>query len=89
MTLYTPEVREYVHTRNWPKGLQLDVVEDVMDIEGEEVRQLRFIFYRDNWLQFEAQQHLIIANTVKEVMETLRANGIQCYMGRMESRANG
>lgn len=80
-TLYTKEVRDYIFTRDWPRGLQLDVFEDEY--------QLNFIFYRDNWIKFSNDEHLKIASIVKEVMEKLRADGIPCYMGRMESRYGG
>ena len=86
MSLYTPEVREFVHTRDWPRGLQLDIIEEVVNIEGLLTPSLRFQFYRDNWMKFEAADHIKIANTVKEVMEALRAQRIPCYMGKMESR---
>lgn len=80
-SLYTPEVRQYVNSRNWPKGLQLDVFEDEL--------QLNFVFYRDNWITFDTADQMQIAAMVKEVMEKLRKDGIPCYMGRMESRASG
>lgn len=86
MSLYTPEVREYIWSRDWPKGLQLDIFEDTTNVEGIDVPHLNFVFYRDNWLTFDAQEHLKIANTVQEVITKLRNDGIHCYMARMESR---
>lgn len=77
-TLYTPEVREYVRSRDWPKELIFDVYEDEF--------QLNFVFYRDNWITFDTQTHLRIAATIKEVMEKLRSDGIPCYMGAMRGR---
>lgn len=86
MTLYTPQVREYVLSRDWPKGLQLDIFEDVAEIYGLETPHLNFVFYRDNWLTLKPEQHLKAANIIKEVLEKLRSDGIPCYMAKMESR---
>lgn len=80
MNLYTPEVREYVHNRPWPKGLLIDVYED-----DEPLPHLNFVFYRDNWLQLSSEAHVQAALVVKEVMEKLRKDGIPCYMGKMET----
>lgn len=80
-TLYTPEVKEFVHTRKWPKGLQLDVIE-YPDYLG-------FRFYRDNFIQFDGEDQLQIANMVKEVMEKIRSMGIPCYMEKMEKVSDG
>ena len=87
MSLYTPEVREFVRTRDWPKGFQLDIIEHEVEVEGIITPYLKFVLYRDNWLTFEPAEHLKITAIVKEVMETLRANRIPCYMDRMESRS--
>lgn len=80
-TLYTPEVREYIYSREWPKGLQVDVFEEEFN--------LNIIFYRDNWLTLTREAQFSAAAIVKEVMEKLRADGIPVYMGRMESRFSG
>lgn len=79
-SLYTNEVREYVNTRPWPKGLKLTVTEP-----HEPEPHLLFIFYRDNWLTFDSDQQMMIANIVGEVMNKLRRDGIPCYMGKQES----
>lgn len=80
-TLYTPEIRRFVRTRNWPKGLVVDV------IEYEEY--LAFRFYRDNFIQFDGETQRHIASIVKEVMEKIRGLGIPCYMEKMEKVSDG
>ena len=80
-TLYTPAIREYVHSRAWPRGLVLDV------IEHEDY--LAFRFYRDNFVRFDGEDQKQIAMMVKEVMETLRSQGIPCYMEKMERVSDG
>ena len=58
-----------------------------MDVfeETEPGPHLNFVFYRDNWLGFEAKEQLKIALVIKEVMEKLRRDGVPCYMGKMEA----
>jgi hypothetical protein len=80
-TLYTPEVREFVRTRKWPRGLIMDV------IEYEDY--LGFRFYRDNFIQFDGEAQRQIASTIKEVMEKIRGMGIPCYMEKMERVSDG
>lgn len=77
-TLYTAEVREYIQTRGWPKGLVMDVYES--DDPGP---HLNFVFYRDNFIKFDTEQQAKIAAVIKELMEKLRKDGIPCYMGKM------
>lgn len=76
-SLYTDEIKTFVHTRDWPRGLVLDVVE-YEDYLG-------FRFYRDNFIKFDGEAQRQIASTVKEVMEKIRGLGIPCYMEKMES----
>lgn len=78
-SLYSDEVRMFVHTRDWPKGLIMDIYE-----ETEPGPHLNFVFYRDNFIRFNVDEQAKIAAIVKEVMEKLRADGIPCYMGKME-----
>lgn len=80
-TLYTPEIREFVHTRRWPKGLVVDIV--------EYESYLGFRFYRDNFITFDSDAQRQIAMQIKEVMETLRGQGIPCYMEKMEKVPDG
>lgn len=79
-TLYTPQIKEYVHSVGWPKGLVLDVVE----YPG----YLAFRFYRDNFITFSPADQKQIALAIKQVMEHIRGQGIPCYMEKME-RSNG
>lgn len=85
-SLYTPQVREYIVTRPWPKGLQLDITEDVNDFG---LHELYIVFYRDNWLTLSPEKHLIASELVKEVLTKLRADGVPISFGRMESRYGG
>lgn len=80
-TLYTDEIKTFVHTRDWPIGLILDVVE-YEDYLG-------FRFYRDNFIQFDGEAQRQIAATVKEVMEKIRGMGIPCYMEKLERTTDG
>ncbi len=79
-TLYSPEIKTFVHTRDWPRGLIMDVV--------EYEQHLGFRFYRDNFIQFDGDEQRRIAATVKEVMEKIRGLGIPCYMEKMERVAD-
>jgi hypothetical protein len=75
-SLYTPEVRQYVLSRPWPKGMRLDVIE--YDYH------LGFKFYKHNFIQFDRETQAHIAMLIKELMEKLRADGIPCYMEKGE-----
>lgn len=72
MTLYSKEIMQYIHTRQWPRGLKIEVV------EYEEYLGLRL--FRDNFNAFDGEDRLQIAMMVKEVMEKVRADGIPIYM---------
>jgi hypothetical protein len=78
--LYTAEVREYVHSRPWPKGLIMDIA-----YNDDPLPHLNFIFYRDNWLEFDFTQQAKIAALIQEVITKLRNDGVPAYMGRMEN----
>lgn len=78
-SLYTPEVREFICSRNWPKGLVFDVAE-----ADTPEPHLNLIFFRDNWLTLNMDQHLQVAAVVKEVMDKLWNDGIPTYTGKME-----
>ena len=79
-SLYTDEVKQYIHTRPWPRGLVMDVFED-----DDPVPHLNFIFYRDNFIKFDTDAQKQIASIIQEIMTKLRKDGIPCYMGRMKS----
>lgn len=71
-SLYTYEIKNYVKTRAWPKGLVFDVI--------EYPQYLGFRFYVDNFSKFDGEDRLQIAGQVKEVMEKIRGLGIPCYL---------
>lgn len=79
-SLYTDEIRTFVRTREWPKGLILDVVE-YPDYLG-------FRLYRDNFILFDGEAQRHIASIVKEVMEKIRGMGIPCYLEKEEKVPN-
>jgi len=84
VTLYSDEVRNFIRTRDWPRGLAWEVVE-YPDYLG-------FRLFRDNFNSFDGEDRLQIAMMVKEVMEKIRKDGIPIYMEKMESvhgRNNG
>lgn len=71
-SLYNNNIKQFVGSRPWPRGLIFDV------IEYEE--HLAFRFYRENFNTFDSADQLQIAAQVKEVMETIRKDGIPTYM---------
>ncbi len=81
MTLYTPEVRNFIRTRAWPKGLVMDVIE--YDYH------LGLRFYRDNFITFDGEEQRQIASMVKETMEKIRGMGIPIYMEKLERVSDG
>lgn len=84
MSLYTNEIRDYIKTRDWPKGLVMDIYEN-----DEPAPHLNIIFFRDNWLTFNFEDQMKITSTVKEIMEKLWSDGVPTYVGKMESVSNG
>lgn len=83
-SLYTAEVREYIHSRPWPRGLQLSVYE-----HDEPAPHLNIVFFRDNWLTLDFEAHQKVVSIVKDIMAKLWADGIPIYTGKMESSVNG
>lgn len=80
-SLYTPEVRDYVRSRNWPRSLQWKIFEN-----DEPSPHLNIIFFRDNWLTLSVDEQLLTTSIVKEVMLKLWEDGIPTYTGKMESQ---
>lgn len=78
-SLYTNEVREFIHTRAWPSGLAFDVRED--DVPAP---HLNIVFYRDNWLTLSREAQFATTNIVTEVMRKLWDDGIPTYVGKIE-----
>lgn len=80
-TLYPNSIREYVRTRDWPKGLVFDVV--------EYESWLGFRFYADNFATLKGEELVSVAATIKEVMEKIRGLGIPCYLEKQERAPRG
>ena len=80
-SLYTDDIRKYIRSRDWPKGLIYEVV------EYEEHLAMRF--FRDNFNSFDGEDRLHIAMMVKEVMEKIRSLGVPIYMEKMETAYYG
>lgn len=78
MTLYSNEIRRYIHTRDWPKGLLIDTKE-IFD-EFHKPLYLQMILYRDNFNQFDGEDQLRIAQSVRECMEKIRKDGVPIYL---------
>lgn len=72
MQMYSNEVRNQLHGITWPKGLIIEVVEYQY--------YLAFRFYRDNFEKFNGETKYYIAMRIKELMESVRKQGIPCYM---------
>ena len=70
--LLTPEVRQYIHSRDWPKALQFRL--------KEEWAGIYVIFYRDNFSTLDGEDQKQIAMTMKECMEKIRADGIPIFL---------
>lgn len=83
LSLYTDEVKRFIFTRDWPKGLVMDIREAY-----EPEPHLNLIFFRDNWLTFDFDDQQKVTTIVKEVMAKLWADGVPTYVGKME-KAHG
>lgn len=70
-SLYTNEVRQFLRTREWPKGLIWEIVE-FDDF-------LRFRLYRDNINAFDATDKLQLAKVVNEALSAISQRGIPIY----------
>lgn len=80
-SLYSNEVRQFIKSRQWPKGLRMEVV------EFPEFLRLRF--FRDNLNSFDSEDKLQIAKLVNEVMMGIRKNGIPIYTEVAKGDGNG
>lgn len=80
LSLYTNEIRDYIRSRDWPKGLVMDVRE-----YDQPAPHLKFVFFRDNWLTFTYDDQMKIHSIVKEVMHKLWGEGVPAYADKMES----
>jgi hypothetical protein len=79
VNLYSQEVREFIHSRNWPSGLKFEVRQN-----DEPEPHLNIIFYRDNWITLSFDAQMQTTEIVKEVMHKLHADGIPTYVGKIE-----
>ena len=79
-SLYTPEVRKFILSRDWPKGMQYSIYED-----DDPAPHLNIVFFRDNWLTLAGEDQLKVTNIVKDIMYKLWNDGIPIYTGKMES----
>lgn len=77
-TLYTNEVREFIHTRDWPSGLVFEIREDY-----EPEPHLNIVFFRDNWLTLSREAQYQTTEVVHEVMAKLWPT-VPTYVERME-----
>ena len=75
-SFYTPEMREYVRSRDWPKGLLFEVVEykDSLGIR----------FYSHNFDNMDGVDKHQAAMMIKEVIEKFRSLGIPTYLEKAE-----
>lgn len=80
-SLYTGEVKEYIHSRNWPKTVQWSIFEN-----DDPEPHLNLVFYRDNWLTLSVDEQLQVTSIVKEIMFKLWSDGIPTYTGKAESQ---
>jgi hypothetical protein len=78
-TLYSNEVRSFINSRDWPKGLLLEVREN--DFPQQ---HLNIVFFRHNWLTLTAEDQIRTTEIVREVIAKLWADGIPTYTGKME-----
>lgn len=81
-SLYTPEIRTFINTRDWPRGLQRQIVE----YPG----YLQLVLFRDNFNAFDGEGRRQVAMMVKETMEKVRSLGCPIYLevasGRLDRR---
>lgn len=79
-SLYTQAVRQFINSRDWPSGLVMEVRENT-----EPGPHLNLVFFRDNWLTMDFEDHQKITTIVKDIMAKLWGEGIPTYVGKMES----
>lgn len=78
-TLYSKEVKQYISTRDWPKGLHFEITEVYVPAQ-----HINIVFSRENWLRLNPDDHLKIVGIVKEIMSKLWTDGIPVYIEKME-----
>lgn len=78
-SLYTEDIRRFVNTRDWPKGIIFEIREDI-----DPSPHLNIIFFRDNWLTLDRDAQFKATGIVKEIMDKLWKDGVPTYVGKME-----
>lgn len=71
-SLYDDSIKQFIHTRPWPKGLIVEVV------EYEEYLALRL--FRNNFSAFDGVDQLYTAGLIQEVINGVRQSHIPCYL---------
>ena len=79
-SVLTPEIENYILTRDWPSGLQIRLAERQEHALIDQPAYIQFILFRDNFNSFDGEDRKQIAMTVKEVMENIRARGTHIFM---------
>lgn len=78
-SLYTDDIKNFIRTRPWPKGLVLEVREF-----DEPAPHLKLILFRDNWLTLSRDDHYRVVSIVKEVMGTVNKKGVPIFLDKLE-----
>lgn len=77
-SLYTPELRQFVQTRDWPVGLNWSVHEYYIS-EGEPEDCLRIHLYRDNINALSGDEKLHLASVLNSMLTSIQKTGIPFY----------
>lgn len=75
-SLYSNDIRQFFHTRKWPKGFRAQISEK----NALDELYLQFVVFRDNFNSFDGEDRLQIAMMIKEFMEKVRGMGVPIYM---------
>jgi len=70
--LYSNEIKGFLHSVKWPKGLVVDVSIDV--------DKMHLVLYRDNFETFNGTEKLQIAQLIGETINAIRKQGCPCYL---------
>lgn len=76
--LLTEAVSKYIHGQDWPRGLDADIYEDDW--------QIWLVFYQDNFGTLSPESQVKITAIVKEVITTLRNQGVPIGFGKEPTR---
>lgn len=78
--MITPQIREFIDTRLWPRNIEYKLTVD----NGV----IYIVFFRDTWIQLTGEEQLQATNVVKDIMFSLRPQGVPIAVAKMES-SNG